>query len=1656
MHSTNPMKTLFFLCYSYGFQWDITFLAQIGNIPLLSAISSDNWAGTNPVLKVLPLRDGVAPLSGTFRVGYEGVMTPPLDAYISAGDMKAALEALPTISEVSVARFSNGYGFDYRVTFLSELGNLNLMVVNDASLSGPFAAATVTTALDGVLPANYSMLIIQDPTSQSAVVSSLTQGSLYQARVRSHNVYGYSYFTLSSPSFLSPKSAPSPPYDITMYALSDTSIRIAWTYPLNDGGAPIIQYTVQWDVTNAFTNAVANGNSVTLTVAPGDGPVFCYTIIIAASSASIARFARVSAFNGFSSSPFGLPTPASATGQVLAPGAPTSVSAFPTDAVGIIVNWSPPNSLTCLFGGDGGSAVTFYSVEWDLREDFSTPASQSFVYDLSNLSFLIGGRDIMTGKESTELIPGGSYYVRVTAFNAVGAGIAGYAFQNPVELSDQPPLPPLDLTLDVLSATQLFASWDHPLRDGGTTLEKYRLEYTTDESFGTYTSVDLPLVSEVQAVVISAPVLIDTQSITLAAQVTNERQIVRSTLVPAVDEMQTVTLFSDNVENEVQRLITTAIDVNAVQSVELTGTEVHEVQLIQSRTLGVPEIQTVDVSSERINAVQNIGVIVSGLNTSSCTTGSPCPSVESGFTGVFVLQFDPNQCGTFSDTTASNWCTIALNDAGITGYDCSATSCLTPFISVLDSAATVQSALCNLQGSGSTTFMTSPDGLCVNVSRTAFALNANATSGEYMILFSIEFNGAFVRGNVPALLVTYSNVTYSTPGVAFIDSTTNSSSGLTTTLGSVDQVGNIGYMAVEGNQPDGLFTLTYFCEARVVLTIVNVTAVSASTSLITVPGSGILQVYEYIRIQQTYHQIISVDATGTVGTITPAFDLTPYAGIFTFANALVGAFYSDPYDIFGVSAACYTSNIYVTLPMNQSEVSADMSAKLRALSPVVVDTDDSLTITRSYYSSTSNRIGYIWTITFNRQNGDLIPLLCGTAQLFGTNSIGGASCFISTVRNGTLIDGSFAVGVTSPNAYISTPLNYSSISVPWNIDPFNFGSILSSTTGFGAITVNRQPYFADQIRWSGGYLWTVSFVGRFGAVPSMTIQNNLTLSAAPASNTTITVGTGDNPLAFDDPGTAVVGNQVGGFFGFSFTDTDTPPTFYQSSATAFSVVSNITGQAISAAEFQAALVAMLNGLEIVEVSRSATPNAVMGYTYLIEFTGEIVGGNVQNLSPITTNLTHTTTASSVNSIGDICTNAAVCTLGSYVINTGILVSTVTEGAQLQGSFQLLFGSSSTGPLAYNAAAIEVESAINNLESISPSRVIVTRFGPMRTPSTQTFGYVWEITFDSNTWIDPRVDHSVYFLGNWQGAATTWDAVWETGFSRAWGRQVGDQPLIVCSASGLYSTNGVLPASACLVDEMVAGTTPLSGSFTLTLNTIANPVINIQAVLTTGPIAFNAFANSTESGGDGTSVQERLSGLPNAGVVSVARSDVDRETGAFTYFITFLRDVDSPGGQWDGQCQQKDSYFNLCNSPGNVPSLVFNQDTLSATCISSPAYTCPLGLVMTGDSPPNTEPGGSREVQDIYVSNPSFDANFTAGLRFFTISFNGTATGDIAVNSSAAQVQSAIEDGIPSLQPNVTLGTRGVIVSKILDPVLAPNGGVFRVRFVDEVAVDSER
>jgi hypothetical protein len=152
-----------------------------------------------------------------------------------------------------------------------------------------------------------------------------------------------------------------------------------------------------------------------------------------------------------------------------------------------------------------------------------------------------------------------------------------------------------------------------------------------------------------------------------------------------------------------------------------------------------------------------------------------------------------------------------------------------------------------------------------------------------------------------------------------------------------------------------------------------------------------------------------------------------------------------------------------------------------------------------------------------------------------------------------------------------------------------------------------------------------------------------------------------------------------------------------------------------------------------------------------------------------------------------------------------------------------------------------------------------------------------------------------------------------------------------------------------------------------------------------------------------------------------------------------------GGQWGDQCEQKDSRYGLCNSPGNVPKLQYIETNLLGNCISNDygGYNCTHVTILDEDNDATDEPSGPKEVQRIFINDNSYDDMSTESFR---IKFGDSMTGCINVGASAEEIQMFILSNITEL---AAPASRGVKVTTNLDTVSAPNGVVITIYFFDE-------
>lgn len=520
--------------WGYGYEYTITFSSYNGDAPLMEAVPSDGWAGTNPVIDIHEVTAGLQPISGSFRLRFGRENTPPLSHDASAKEIERALESMIDIGDVTVSKVVNGYGHNWIVTFVSETGDISVMEADGTGLTGPSSAVAVSVGQDGLIPSMYGKAEISDASVLQYTIEGLTLGEAYSVRIRSGNVEGYGSAIGTTPASLRVLGPPGKPQDVSLIVMSNAMLKLVWSTPVSDGGRTITQYRVDWDTATDFPNIGTSGFYNVISVGYAEGPYF-YNIVVPAASSWIPRYARVRAYNSFAWSEPGLPDPASARPALRPPGEPQSVVLTVTSGAGLHVSWEAPSINLPVFGGDGGSAIEEYLVEWDTSAKFDSPSRRAVVTMPSALSYLIGGRDIMTGEESTELEPGVTYYARVSAFNAQGYGPVVPTSPESATTEDQVPASPEILGAEPNGATSVAGLLGVPTRDGGETLTKYRLEWDISDGFEHINGSsraggweDIPLVQETQAFAVSSSVGHEEQWVISTVEVTNERQTVRT------------------------------------------------------------------------------------------------------------------------------------------------------------------------------------------------------------------------------------------------------------------------------------------------------------------------------------------------------------------------------------------------------------------------------------------------------------------------------------------------------------------------------------------------------------------------------------------------------------------------------------------------------------------------------------------------------------------------------------------------------------------------------------------------------------------------------------------------------------------------------------------------------------------------------------------------------------------------------------------------------------------------------------------------------------------------------------------------------------------------------------------------------------------------
>lgn len=350
-----------------------------------------------------------------------------------------------------VTGLTNGTSYIFRVNATNAVGTSSASFASVAVV--PYTVPNAPTAVSAV-PSNASCALTWSAPSDnggSAItgykitaspaitpisigvmtsynVTGLTNGIEYVFYIQAINARGLSTaanFNAATPSPILPTA----PRAVTTNVASAGSgeVIVSWLAPLDDGGAPITQYTVT-SSPDSIT-AQVDGDTLSTTVSGlTNGTSYTFTVI---------------ATNNIGNSPAS--SASAATIPYTVPGVPTVVSATSTNAAAIL-SWSAPAS-------NGGNAITTYTLT-------SSPAS-TIITTASTTATVTG------------LINGTSYTFTVCANNARGASTSvNFTAVTPAPIA---PTAPRNITTSIVGTTATV-SWIAPVSNGGATITGYTVK----------------------------------------------------------------------------------------------------------------------------------------------------------------------------------------------------------------------------------------------------------------------------------------------------------------------------------------------------------------------------------------------------------------------------------------------------------------------------------------------------------------------------------------------------------------------------------------------------------------------------------------------------------------------------------------------------------------------------------------------------------------------------------------------------------------------------------------------------------------------------------------------------------------------------------------------------------------------------------------------------------------------------------------------------------------------------------------------------------------------------------------------------------------------------------------------------------------------------
>ena len=196
-------------------------------------------------------------IGGRYSLLFRGARSRYISYNASSLDVQRALEEVATVGQVAVSRSSadENNGYTWMVTFLTDLGPLDLIQFDGTSLTGTVATGTVAVVLVGVYPPFNSSnpilglplgtAVVTNLSQLSVVMGGLDQGIPYFVRASAFNAIGQSLYAYSSNIFIIPEpQQPGPPVDPVLSPVDGHTLAVQFFPPNSDGGDPVDFYKV--------------------------------------------------------------------------------------------------------------------------------------------------------------------------------------------------------------------------------------------------------------------------------------------------------------------------------------------------------------------------------------------------------------------------------------------------------------------------------------------------------------------------------------------------------------------------------------------------------------------------------------------------------------------------------------------------------------------------------------------------------------------------------------------------------------------------------------------------------------------------------------------------------------------------------------------------------------------------------------------------------------------------------------------------------------------------------------------------------------------------------------------------------------------------------------------------------------------------------------------------------------------------------------------------------------------------------------------------------------------------------------------------------------------------------------------------------------------